>query len=123
MQQLQTAAHVFQCHIVAGFTRTARHGVADKHPHDIAAQHRADPYIGALRAGLHPVTDRIFKQWLQDQGGHTGQTRRRIQVPLHAQALAKAHRFHFQITLRQFKFRTQGAGMAHILQHLAENIA
>ena len=120
---MQAAAHVFQRHAVAAFAHATGKRVAHKHPHHIAPHRGANQHICAIRARLHPVANGIFKQGLQNQGGHARQAGGRIGLPTYAQAVAKAHFFNFQIAFGQLQLIAQGTGMAHVLQHLAKQIA
>ena len=76
-----------------------------------------------MGAWLYAVADGVFEQGLQYEGGHAGEVGGGVQVPLQAQALAKAHFFYGQIAPRQLQLLLQCAAVAHVLEHVAKDVA
>ncbi len=100
-----------------------RQGVGDGQHHAAAAQFGVDAQLASMGAGLHAMLDGVFHQRLQQQRRQVRGTRARVDLPLHAQALAKAHLLYVQVAARQGDLVRQRGRFALFDQRVAEQIA
>jgi hypothetical protein len=100
----QPIPHIAQSQPMAAFALPGGHGIGhlDHHGRPPALGRYAN--VGPLGAGLHAVAHRIFHQGLQQQRRQQGTVGRRVERPLHPQALTKTHLFNGQVALRQRNF-------------------